>query len=72
MSPPSLAQEHIVAIRASWDIRKGEAVLELARTLCLDPSSFVFVDDSARECADVSAAAERLGVGIAHVPLIAC
>ena len=63
-----LREEHVVAIRASWDIRKGEALLDLARTLCLDLSSFVFVDDSARECADVAATCGDRGVAIVHVP----
>lgn len=63
----TLTAEHVVAIRASWG-RKSDAVLELATTLCLDPSSFVFVDDSPAECADVTARAFTRGVGVVHVP----
>lgn len=28
-----LREEHVAAIRASWNINKGEAILELASTL---------------------------------------
>lgn len=63
-----LRDEHVVAIRASPQIRKSEAVLELASTLCLAPSAFVFVDDSPVECADVAAHAADRGVAVVHVP----
>ena len=63
-----LKAEHIVAIRASLDISKGDAVIELARTLSLDPASFVFVDDSARECADVACRCAHLGVAVVQLP----
>jgi len=33
----ALRSEHVVAVRAAWDMHKGEAVLELAATLGLDP-----------------------------------
>ena len=62
-----LHEEHVVAIRAGWG-RKSEYVLELARTLCLDPASFLFVDDSPAECDDVSTNAFPKGVGVVHVP----
>ena len=63
-----LRDEHVVAIRASWDIHKGEAILELSRSLCLDPASFVFVDDSPIECAEVHAACAHRGVSIVQLP----
>ena len=63
-----LREEHIVAIRASWDIHKGEALNELSRSLCLDPASFVFVDDSPVECAEVHAACAHKGVSIVQLP----
>ena len=65
-----LRSEHVAAIRASWDIHKGEAVHELARTLSLDPASFVFVDDSARECAAVHATCAHRGVGVIQLPQV--
>ena len=63
----ALHEEHIVALRCGWG-RKSDYVLELAQTLCLDPSAFVFVDDSPAECADVTAHCHAKGVGIVHVP----
>lgn len=64
----TLKAEHVVAVRAAWDIRKGDAILELARTLSLDPASFLFVDDSAQECAEVHATCAHRGVGIVQLP----
>ena len=50
----ALREEHLVAIRADW-APKSRHVLELASALCLGLASFVFVDDSPSECADVAA-----------------
>ena len=63
-----LREHHVVAIRASQEMHKGAALMELANHLCLDPTSFVFVDDSPRECADVHAACAHHGVGIVQIP----
>ena len=63
----ALREEHVVAVRAGWG-RKSDHILELAATLCLGLSSFVFVDDSPAECADVVAACAARGVAVVHVP----
>ena len=60
-----LKEEHVVAIRANWGAKSAN-VLELAGSLCLDPASFVFVDDSPAECAEVALHAGPKGVAIAH------
>ena len=62
-----LKDEHVVALRAGWGA-KSDSVLELANTLCLDPSSLVFVDDSPAECAEVTTRAHPRGVGVVHIP----
>jgi len=41
---------------------------ELARDLCLDVGSFVFVDDSPLECAEVHAALGGKGVAVVRLP----
>ena len=62
-----LHDEHVVAIRANWQ-PKSANLLELAATLCLDPASFVFVDDSPAECAEVAASTGGTGIGVVRVP----
>ena len=47
---PLRLDEHVVAVAANWR-PKSENLRELARDLCLDVGSFVFVDDSPLECA---------------------
>ena len=51
----ALKEEHILAVRVGWG-PKSEAISSLARELSLDPSSFIFLDDSPVECAEVRAA----------------
>lgn len=50
-----LRERHIVASRIGWG-PKSQAIAELARELDLALESFVFIDDSALECAEVRAA----------------
>lgn len=47
-----LRQEHVVAHRINW-LPKSENLVALAQELNLGLESFVFLDDSARECAEV-------------------
>jgi len=63
----ALREEHLVAIRADW-APKSRHVLELASALCLGLASFVFVDDSPSECADVAAHCALHGVSVVLLP----
>jgi FkbH-like protein len=63
----ALHEEHLVAIRADW-APKSRHVLELASALCLGLASFVFVDDSPSECADVAAHCALHGVSVVLLP----
>ena len=63
----ALREEHVVAIRADWAPKSGH-VLELSSTLCLGLASFVFVDDSPSECADVAAHCAAHGVSVVQLP----
>ena len=49
-----LLKDHIVAARVNWNA-KSDNLRELARELDLALSSFIFIDDSAVECAEVRA-----------------
>lgn len=49
-----LREEHLVAARVNWDA-KSENLQSLARDLGLGLDSFIFIDDSAMECAEVRA-----------------
>jgi FkbH-like protein len=61
-----LRPEHFAAVRVGWG-EKSRALLELAAELNLGVDSFVFVDDDARECAEVR---ENLpGVTVLHRPV---
>eukprot|EP00966_Prymnesium_polylepis_P158300 3658957-Prymnesium_polylepis.1 len=62
-----LQLEHVVAIKANWE-PKSANVLALAHDLCLDPSTFVFVDDSPVECAEVTAGCAAAGVTVVRLP----
>jgi FkbH-like protein len=72
-----LRLEHVAAWRINWNA-KSENIKELADELGLDLTSFVFVDDSGFECAEVTAncpgvlalhlpAPERIPSFLAHV-----
>ena len=49
-----LREEHVVAVVANWE-PKSANLAQVAHDLCLDIGSFVFVDDSPLECAEVRA-----------------
>jgi len=53
-----LREEHVVAVCANWE-PKSKNLRLLAEQLCLGLGSFVFVDDSAAECAEVAHALLR-------------
>ncbi|HMF47386.1 MAG TPA: HAD-IIIC family phosphatase, partial [Candidatus Saccharimonadales bacterium] len=54
-----LKREHIAAARINW-LPKSQNLRQLAKDLNLGSDSFVFIDDSAAECAEVSANAPEV------------
>jgi len=57
-----LREEHVVAIRANWSAKSAN-LRTLADQLCLSLGSFIFVDDSAAECAEVAQTICSAGAG---------
>ncbi|HMF51828.1 MAG TPA: hypothetical protein VK603_24435, partial [Candidatus Saccharimonadales bacterium] len=54
-----LKREHIAAAQINW-LLKSQNLRQLAKDLNLGSDSFVFIDDSAAECAEVSANAPEV------------
>ena len=54
-------EEHLVAVVANWRAKSAN-LRALAAELSLDLGSFVFVDDSPAECAEVAAGTEGSGL----------
>ncbi|KAL1520567.1 hypothetical protein AB1Y20_022143 [Prymnesium parvum] len=63
----ALRLEHVVAIKANWQA-KSTNIVALADSLCLDLSTFIFVDDSPVECAEVAAACGASGLTVVQLP----
>ena len=64
---PLRLDEHVVAVAANWR-PKSENLRELARDLCLDVGSFVFVDDSPLEGAEGRAGCAESGLAVVQLP----
>lgn len=62
---PLRLDEHIAGLRINWS-PKSENIIALANDMCLGLDSFIFVDDSVCECADVQASCP--GVAVLHIP----
>lgn len=60
-----LRREHLTRMSASWQ-PKSESILTLSRDLSLGLDSFVFLDDSPMECAEVESSCP--GVRVIHLP----
>ena len=57
----TIEKEHVTTHAVSWG-PKSEALRAMAASLCLGADSFVLVDDSAAECAEVAANCPEVGV----------
>jgi HAD superfamily phosphatase (TIGR01681 family) len=62
-----LRAEHVVAVAANWEAKSAN-LRRLAADLCLDLGSFVFVDDSPLECAEVRAGCAESGLAVVQLP----